>query len=355
MPFIKKLFTRDYYKVSYQVTVDEEGMRLDQFMKIYLKTLSRQFVQKKIKKKEIYIEKREAICKPNTKLCQGDYVTMIAPNSEDFGQEIWRGELLEIKKDIDIVYEDETMVAVLKPPFISTHPTGGHLFDCATVIMEEKLGHKVYSVHRLDRETSGVLVLAKTSAMASHMVHLFENKKVNKAYFLIGEKQKILQSFPFQANERLGQDEDSAKRHIVHPYPENSKFGKVSATLFDEIFQDDRYIIALAYPKTGRQHQIRVHAKAHGFRLLGDKVYNQDPLLFGRFKDGNATESDHDEMQLPRHALHAMGINFNDKNIISQLPEDLKKWIVDHLGPRQANTIFLKAKTKIDTYFNSFK
>ena len=121
----------------------------------------------------------------------------------------------------------------------------------------------------------------------------------------MAHKKKEL-SFPIIANERLGTLEETIPRVYNHCFPEDSRQGKHAQTEFIDLYQNENYLIGLAFPKTGRQHQIRSHAAHHGFPLIGDKLYNGDPTVFMRFKDFIATEDDHKLMQIPRHALHAI-------------------------------------------------
>jgi 23S rRNA pseudouridine1911/1915/1917 synthase len=126
----------------------------------------------------------------------------------------------------------------------------------------------------------------------------------------------------------------------MHHYPENSIEGKDAETHFEVIFEKNDFVLVLAFPLTGRQHQIRVHAAAHGYPLLGDKIYNGDHTLFMRFKDGDATDEDHQKMQIPRQALHAVGLKIvyptEWVHFIAPLPKDLSDWIQDRLGVQKA-------------------
>jgi 23S rRNA-/tRNA-specific pseudouridylate synthase len=213
-----------------------------------------------------------------------------------------------------------------------THPAGRNLFYCATVFFETIYKKTIHSIHRLDRETSGLLILGKNPRASQQVAALFEADLVRKCYFFIAHKKEGATPFPFTARERMDRKEDSIPRGIMHWYPETSSMGKESETHFEMVIQKEAYVLGLAFPLTGRQHQIRVHAACHGYPLLGDKLYNGDPMVFVRFKDNAATEEDHVKMQIPRQALHAVAIRLgyparSETTFVAPLPRDLSDWI----------------------------
>ena len=254
---------------------------------------------------------------------RGDIVDLVVRNT-CHEHEYWKGRQIKIKNQPLVLFEDEHMMAVSKPPFMATHPTGRHLFNCVTVWFEFDFGKKAYSVHRLDRETSGILILAKDSVMARELGVHFETGNVKKCYFFISIAKKIPPP-KFTAHERLERKESQRTTMTFHPG--KSVHGKEAQTTFRILHVSSPYVLGLAFPKTGRSHQIRVHAKAHGLPLLGDKLYLGSPALFGRFKDNQATQEDHDLMELPRHALHATALKISGRFYRSPLPSDLVNWI----------------------------
>jgi 23S rRNA-/tRNA-specific pseudouridylate synthase len=189
-----------------------------------------------------------------------------------------------------------------------THPAGKNLFYCATVWYETIYKHTIHSIHRLDRETTGILMLGKNPKTTQKISAFFEEDKVRKCYFLIAHKKEGALPFPFIAKQRMGRNENAIPEGMITSYPENSEDGKDAETHFELILEKDNYVLALAFPITGRQHQIRVHAACNGYPLLGDKLYNGDSGVFMRFKDHKATDDDHDFMQIPRQALHAVAL-----------------------------------------------
>src|SRR5690606_26995298 len=123
-------------------------------------TFSREQIKKKIEAGDISIPQKTQRLKSSTKIKEGETV-LISTKRPDFPSELWRGKEIPLKEEIDVIYEDDNYIVINKPPFMSTHPTGKHLFYCATVILEHLKDSRFYSVHRLDRETSGILILSK--------------------------------------------------------------------------------------------------------------------------------------------------------------------------------------------------
>lgn len=329
---IEKSFTSEKYEVSYPVVTQHENMRLDQFLMCYMPNVSREFLKKKIDKGEIIISGRKPPHKSSVKVHFGERVTVITYNDGVIEDELWNGKPVPRDQKPDIVFEDKNLLVINKPPFMLTHPAGKNLFYCATVYFESIYKHTLHSFHRIDRETSGVLMLAKNVPTAQSLTLLFEQEKVRKCYFLIAHKTSGARNFPFTAKQRMGPDENAFPPGMIKAYAEDSNLEKDAETHFELLLEKEDFVLALAFPKTGRQHQIRVHAAANGYPLLGDKLYNGDPLIFIRFKDHKATEEDHQKMQIPRHALHAAALKIaypaeKESQFIAPLPLDLSQWI----------------------------
>lgn len=332
MSEIEKSFTTEKYVVSHPVQAEQDGWRLDQFVQKCMPTLSRQFLKKKIDRGEVEISGRKSPHKPSVKVHYGERITITTHNDGLLEEEYWYGKPVVKEKDPTVVFEDDDLIVVNKPPYMITHPAGKNLFHCATVYFETIHKRTIHSIHRLDRETSGILLLAKNPKTAQRMSQLFENDQVRKCYFLIAHKNSGATPFPFIAKERMDREEGSIPASMMSHWPEGSHLGKDSETHFELLLEKDDYVLALAFPVTGRQHQIRVHAACHGYPLLGDKLYNGDPKIFIRFKDFIATDEDHQKMQIPRQALHAAALKLTypadqPSHFIAPLPHDLADWI----------------------------
>ena len=358
MAEVSKTFTTERFEAVHKVDEGQDGLRLDQFCATFLESFSRNQIKQKIAAGEVRISNRPFPHKPSVKVYHNEIITLhtLRGNLED---EYWRGEKLKLELEPDIIFEDSELLVVSKPPYMTTHPSGKHLFNCATVFFEEKLGHTIHSIHRLDRETSGVQVLGKNPKSAEKFSKFFEQDKVSKCYFMIAHKKRTDEVFPFTASERLGSKDDFVPRLFVHCFPESSNKGKSAQTSFKLLFENNDYVLALALPRTGRQHQIRAHAAFHGFPLLGDKLYNGDPKVFMRFKDEVATENDFDLMQISRHALHAIALKFpypSEKNaqiFRAEIPRDLREWIRSNFEKLEPDELDSKIKDVLLESFSS--
>lgn len=337
MSDVEKSFSTEKYVVSYPVQEEQDGQRLDQFVMKCMPTLSRAFLQKKIEKGEVEISGRKPPHKPSVKVHVGERVTVTTHNDGAIEDEYWHGKPVPRDQKPGIVYEDSELLVINKPPFMITHPAGKNLFYCATVYFETIYKKTIHSIHRIDRETSGLLLLGKNPRVSQRVSFLFENDKVRKCYFFIAHKKPGALPFPFTAKQRMDREEGQIPRGMMSWWPEDSEQGKESETSFQLLLEKDDFVLAMAFPLTGRQHQIRVHAAANGYPLLGDKLYNGDPGVFMRFKDLVPTPEDHELMQIPRHALHATALKLtypgtDYQTFIAPLPEDLAEWLRSKLS-----------------------
>ncbi|MBP9673662.1 MAG: RluA family pseudouridine synthase [Bacteriovoracaceae bacterium] len=360
MSQIKRSFNDDTYTIVYPVTEKEHGIRLDQFLKDHFSSFSREFIKKKIEKKEVIVTglKRSPPHKPSIKLSKGEEVTLTFTKQKE-EEEFWNGKKVPLEYDPPVIFEDDFIIVISKPPFMTVHPSGRHLFHCATTYFQKIHKKLIHSIHRIDRETSGILLLGKDTKMTMEISQMFESGKIKKCYFLIGKKNKHFKtSFPFTASESLKPLDIlptiKSSTIFMQACPQGDSEAKPSETLFELLAENDTYLLALAFPKTGRQHQIRVHAAHHGFPLLGDKLYSGDAQIFSRHKDGLATDSDCEELEIPRHALHAIAIHFSYqgkmKTFMAPLPLDLKIWLQEK-KMMDENFLQQKIEDSLKNYF----
>jgi len=231
-----------------------------------------------------------------------------------------------------IVEEDDDVVVVNKPGDIVCHPSKNGPWSSLVGACREHLGlPRVHMVYRLDRETSGVMVFAKDGVVASRLQRAVEGRRVGKSYLAIltGELTE-----PVVVDEPLGRDLSSpiVARQTVVRGPE----GRSAVTEFSPLRSSGGFTLAIVRPRTGRQHQIRVHASHIGHALVGDKMYGPNPLLFLEFIEHGFTEAMARQLILRRHALHATEMVFDrgegGRTFRAPLTEDLAEFARERMG-----------------------
>jgi RluA family pseudouridine synthase len=210
-----------------------------------------------------------------------------------------------MKNAYDIIYEDDEMVVVSKAPFILTipdrfHPDKPNLYQ----LLGERFG-KIFTVHRLDKETSGILVFAKTEETHKLLSAQFTDRTVEKVYYALVEG---------HVHQTEGMIDKSIAPHPQHPdRMVISTKGKRSVTRYSVVEYFKNYTLLQASIETGRTHQIRVHFQAIGYPLAVDALYGRkDAFLLSQVKMGKyRLGKDQEERPLmARSSLHAWRLNF---------------------------------------------
>ena len=237
--------------------------------------------------------------------------------------------------DFKIIEETNDYLVVDKPPFLLTHPTKPNNRPTLWKQLRELLafeianGGQVSIVNRLDRETSGLVLVAKTAATAREFGLLMQQQRFQKEYRAIvwgwPEWESTVVDAPL---DRQGKHQRSAiwLKQTIHPAgaPAQTDF-RVERRFLRST--SDKFSLIRAIPRTGRTHQIRVHLASIGHPIVGDKIYGPDEQLYLRFIETGWTTKLERQLLLPRHALHAARLAIKDEyDWTSALPVDLAEF-----------------------------
>ena len=239
-----------------------------------------------------------------------------------------------IPREIAIIDETNEYLVVDKPPFLLTHPTKPNGQPTLWKELRHLLAFEIANggqasiVNRLDRETSGLVLVAKTSAAARRFGLLMQEHRLRKEYLA------IVWGWP-EWNERSidapmarqGKHRESAiwLKQAIHPAGAVAQTGfRVEQRFTRSTTAGDRFSLLRAIPRTGRTHQIRVHLASTGHPVVGDKIYGPDEQLYLQFIETGWTPRLGRQLLLPRHALHSAKLAIDGEvEWESRLPDDL--------------------------------
>lgn len=276
---------------QFQLSAETYGQRLDQVAAALLPEYSRSRLQQWIKKGKILLNGK--ICKPKTKVI-GDETLEVTIEEEQQGE--WSAE----KIPLDIIFEDDTLLVINKPVGLVVHPAAGNysgtllnalLFHCPELINVPRAG----IVHRIDKDTSGLLVVAKTLTAQTNLVKQLQNRAFDREYEAIVMGEMI----------GGGTVDKPIGRHPVHRVKmavmRTPGSGKEAITHYRVEGRYKAYTGLRVKLETGRTHQIRVHMAYLSYPLVGDQVYG------GRLKlpPDCSDEFKHFLNHFKRQALHA--------------------------------------------------
>ena len=168
--------------------------------------------------------------------------------------------------DIDILYEDDVLVAVNKPANLKVHSSHERDGDDLQALVQERLGRELVLFHRLDRDTTGVVLLGKKRAINAAMSAMFEQKRIRKAYWAVVSGRWRPEWNRIESE--IARSQDGRWRNVVA-----GGRRAVSTTRLLQASDEKSWIEVL--PKTGRTHQVRLHCVAMGHPILGDRLYGE--------------------------------------------------------------------------------
>lgn len=242
---------------------------------------------------------------------------------------------IAVEADFRVLYEDDGVLVVDKAAPLLTHPTGDKneptLWHGVRELLAYELatGGQVSFINRLDRETSGITLIAKTSEAASALGKAMQERLLYKEYLAVVQGlplwQRAVCAEPILRMEEVAPTRIHV-RQCCHPR------GKPCRTEFVRIEQgrhpEHACSLIRCFPHTGRMHQIRVHLAHLGFPIVGDKIYGGDETCYLDFMEQGWTPSLAARLRLSRHALHACRLSFPWRGetitVESPLPADMR-------------------------------
>lgn len=254
--------------MTHIITVDEVGTRIDKYLSNQLPDQSRSYLQKLVKENLVHVN--EKAVKSNYKLRLGDVVCITIPKPVD----------LDVKAEpipLDILYEDDDILIINKPKDMVVHPSAGHMSGTlVNGILHHCKGNlsgingilRPGIVHRIDKDTTGVLVVCKNDMAHTSISEQLKVHSITRKYYAI-----VYHNF----SEDAGTVDAPIGRHPVErkKMAINKKNGKRAVTHYKVIerLKENRYTLIECQLETGRTHQIRVHMASIHHPLLGDTTY----------------------------------------------------------------------------------
>jgi 23S rRNA pseudouridine1911/1915/1917 synthase len=252
--------------------------------------------------------------KPSQRLQLGDELRRVHPFHEE----------PDVDTNMSILWCDGELAALYKPPGLPMHEAGYFRRRTVAGVIPQVLGPDWTPVHRLDRETSGILLCARQPVVRARLTDMWTNKQVQKTYLAITnglpEEDLWTVNLPIKS-----------ERFLRTNRAEISPDGDEALTVFRVIARGPENAFVEVRPLTGRTNQIRVHAAAIDLPLVGDKVYGADPNILEIYRKEGNTPRVQAMAGFPRHALHAFRLELehpiSKKSLDLQcpLPEDLTK------------------------------
>ena len=321
-----------YERFNIDVDSGQIPLRIDKFLLDRLPKISRNKVQIAIKEGLVLVN--GLAVKTNYKVRPADHIAGVSFTEEK------EYKIIPEKVDFEIVFEDDHILVINKPPGIVVHPGHGnysgtliHGIAHYLNIQPDSTDPRPGLVHRIDKDTSGLLVVAKTDTAKARLAKQFFDHTVERKYQAI-----VWGEFDEEQGTIEGNiDRDTKNRMRFRVYPDGDK-GKWAKTHY-KVLESLGYVSLLEFQlETGRTHQIRVHARYIGHQIFNDSLYGGDRILRGTVFTKYKQFVNNCFKLLPRQALHAKTLGFihpetkEAMHFSSELPENFEASLVKWRG-----------------------
>jgi 23S rRNA pseudouridine1911/1915/1917 synthase len=309
------MITGDTIALDISVPRECAGWRLDHFLKRRIGRLSRTRIQEIIPEQISFSDGRRA--RASAAVRAGEVIRLRRPAPVEPA----------VPRHFDVLYEDASVLVIDKPAGLPMHTTAKFWRNTLTALLRERYpAERMDVAHRIDKETSGVLLIARGQHAASFLTQAFARRAVHKTYLALVKGAPPDQGVIDLPLRLL----DSPTHIMMGPAAD----GLAAITRYRVVRRFEAHALCEASPETGRQHQIRVHLAALGHPIVGDKLYGAGEALFMRAcEEGITPELLECFDNLPRHALHAHRLTFphpttgGDVTVESPLPPDLMAYM----------------------------
>lgn len=319
-----------YEHFKFVASEGQEPLRVDKFLMNFIENATRNKIQQAVKAGNVLVN--EAVVKSNYKVKSGDIVRVVLahPPHENL--------LVPENIPLDIIYEDEEVIVVNKPAGMVVHP--GHGNYSGTLVnaliyhfqnLPKNSNERPGLVHRIDKDTSGLLVVAKTEFAMANLASQFFNRTTDRVYHAL-----VWGSLAEDEGTITGHIGRSFKNRLQMDVFPDGDFGKHAVTHYKVLERFNYVTLVECKLETGRTHQIRAHFKFLGHPLFNDERYGGNRVLKGTTYTKYKQFVDNCFKVLPRQALHAKTLGFEHPVTKEQLffessiPEDmeqcLEKW-----------------------------
>jgi len=294
-------------------------MRVDVFLTAKLSETSRSRVRGWVRSQDIRSDLRGL--KPSTSLQAGEILEVNLPELA-IGQ-------VKMPPTPPILHQDRDIVAFDKPSGLLAHPSGGTFaYGLINLAREAFQGEALHLLHRLDRETSGVSLLARSDLANVAVKKAFKEREVLKTY------QAIVRGRVPWSEQDVDAPIGSVPGSIIRIKQAVVSGGQPARTEIRVVARFQRLTLVSCRPHTGRTHQIRVHLDHLGFPILGDRLYGQEPDVFLGLLEGRPVSRLRQRLGHPRHCLHARALHLRHPrsgevlSLRAPMPADMARVLV---------------------------